>query len=230
MNDRSRVPARPIPRQSTPTPTAGVRPSVVLIDGSAMYMATRDLYEGRQLDYQAFVRALCAKAGVQPGGQGNTRWVMWTSASAQNEGQSRFLDFAKNDLRWQVRSFLPADSFMVEPSSIRDDSPTTRNRLVRFDASIAFAIGRLAEDNRLVVVSDSFALSQPMLLARSLNSEPPVLAFFGRALDKRWHGLLRRGPSETVPFVDLDEEQLFGVAKTRSEERSQPAINKADVF
>jgi hypothetical protein len=204
-----------------------------LIDGSALYMAARDLHEGRQLDYHGFVRVLSEKANLQAGGSGSkTRWVMWTSASPQNEGQNRFLDFAKKELQWDVRRVSPADSFMVEPNSIRDDSPSTRNRLVRFDASIAFAIARLAENNGIVVVSDSFPLAQPMLLARRLGSEPPFLAFFSRALDNRWHGLLRREPSETLQFIDLDdsEELLFGGLSRRVEERSRSLENKADVF
>lgn len=209
------------------------RQSVVLIDGSALYMATRDLSEGRQLDYQALVRLLCAKAQVQPGGpNSSTRWVMWTSASAHNEGQSRFLDFAKNELQWQIRSFPPADSFVVEPSSIRDDSPSVKNRLVRFDASIAFAIGRLAEANRLVILSDSFPLAEPLRLARKLHPVAPALAFFSRALDKRWHAWLRREASDaSVEFIDLDtEDQLFGSPGRKPVEERRTTEAKEDVF
>lgn len=215
MSERPRVPLRPALRQpERHQPNAGT-PAIVLIDGSALYMAARLLYEGRQLDYHGLVRVLTeACPGLErPGPQSRTSWVMWTSAAAQNAGQNRFLDFAENDLQWEVRRVAPSDSFTVEPSQVLDASPNTRNRLVRFDASIAFAMGRLAEKRRIVVVSDSFGLAQPLLLARQVpgfeHREPAVLAFFSQALDSRWQGLLRK--SEKL-FVGLDdfEEQLFG--------------------
>jgi hypothetical protein len=215
----------------------GLGPSAVLIDGSALYLAARDLYEGRQLNYHEFVRVLSEQTGVQPAGPNSkTRWVMWTASSPQNAGQNRFLEFAEKELHWDVRRVNPVDSFIIEPNAIRDDSPATRNRLVRFDASIAFAIARLAEKNRLVVVSDSFPLAQPLLLARRLAAserEPaPALAFFSRALDNRWHGLLRRESTETLQFIDLDaaEAPLFGGTKERVEESSKRFGGKEDVF
>jgi hypothetical protein len=233
MVERSaRVPARPSSPQPNQLKANGGSPSVVLIDGSALYMATRALYEDRHLDYHGFVSLLAAKVGVQPAGVGKTRWVMWTSASPQNAGQSRFLDFAKKELRLEVRPVSPSDSFIVEPNSILDASSSTKSRLVRFDASIAFAMGRLAEEHRIVVVSDSFPLAQPLLLSRrlALDRDPPALAFFGRALDNRWQGLLRREP-DTLEFIDLDdsEEALFGGLSRPVEERRKPESTK-DVF
>src|SRR5688500_1813595 len=124
MVERSRVPARSVPPQSNQPATNGRRPSAVLFDGSALYMAARTLYENRQLDYHGFIRLLTTKTGVRPPGP-NSRWVMWTSASAQNAGQTRFLDFAEHELQWEVRRVNPADSYIVEPSLIMDASQGT---------------------------------------------------------------------------------------------------------
>jgi len=191
----------------------------VLIDGSALFLGARGLYEGRQLDYRALVDVLVNHVeGLEaPNGVSRPRWVMWTSASPQNQGQSRFLDFAENELRWEVRRFSPADSFMIEPATVLGLSQEGRaaSRLVRFDASIAFAIGRLAELHRIVVVSDSFALADPLIRTGHVvtdSARRPVLAFFGRALDARWQRVLRTEGNFAPEFIDLDdfEEKLFG--------------------
>jgi hypothetical protein len=203
-----------------------------LIDGSALYMAARALYENRQLDYHGLVRLLTTKIeGLATPGP-SAKWVMWTSFSPQNAGQARFLDFAENELQWEVRRSNPADSYIVEPSSIMDASQSTRNRLVRFDASIAFAIGRLAERNRIVVISDSFALSQPLLVASQLAPEgaPPVLAFFNRFLDSRWQGVLRREPSSALDFLSFDEAEDLLFGSTPAPEKRRPVREKSDLF
>lgn len=217
MPERLRVPVRSSLHQSNRPIAGNGVPSAVFIDGSALYMAARSLYEGRQLDYHALIRLLTTEVpGVdKPGPNSRTLWVMWTSSAPQNAGQNRFLEFAENDLKWEVRRISPAESFIVEPSSLLDLSQGTRNRLVRFDASIAFAMGRLADKRRIVVVSDSFALAQPLALSHEVagfgDPKPAVLAFFGRALDPRVQTVLRKEP-DAVTLVDFDdhEDQLFG--------------------
>ena len=172
------------------------------------------------MDYHRLVGLLVDEVSDlgKPGDHG-TLWTMWTSASATNEGQSRFLEFAERELKWEVRRFSPADSYMVEPTLLLGWSSDSRSssRLVRFDASIAFAIGRLAEKHTpLVVVSDSFALEDPLRRAARVSPEPSslYLAFFGRALDSRWQGVLRK--ESPVKFIDFDEHEdtLFGIART----------------
>lgn len=226
VSERPRVPVRSSLHQSNRPIAANGVPSAVFIDGSALYMAARSLYEGRQLDYHALIRLLTSEiSGVdKPGANSLTLWVMWTASAPQNAGQNRFLEFAENDLKWEVRRISPAESFIVEPSSLLDLSQSTRSRLVRFDASIAFAMGRLAEKRRLVVVSDSFALAQPLVLSHQVSgfgeSKPSVFAFFGRALDPRVQTVLRKEPG-AVTLVDFDdhEDQLFG--SSRVEERRE---------
>jgi hypothetical protein len=40
---------------------------------------------------------------------------MWTSATSDNAGQNRFLEFAEKELLWAVRRVSPSDSFMIDP-------------------------------------------------------------------------------------------------------------------
>ncbi len=201
-----------------PTGAAPDHPTVVLVDGSALYLAARALHEGRQLNYHGLVKVLTSGVGwlQAPGPGSNATWVMWTSASPQNAGQIRFLEFAENELLWEVRRFDPANSSIIDPETALDASPATRARLVRFDSHIAFAIGRLAATHQIVVLSDSFALAQPLLLSQQVGAAvrcpPPTLAFFGRSLDPRWQSVLRRGANGGIRYIDLDdsEEDLFG--------------------
>jgi hypothetical protein len=201
--------------------------SAVLIDGSALYLSAKNFYEGRQLNYPALVELLTSKVdGLLPPCP-ESRWVMWTASSPQNVGQGRFLDFAEQELRWSVRRFSPAESFTVEPAALVGLSPDkgAASRLTRFDASIAFAIGRLAEQSRVVVISDSFALAEPLRLASQIGSKAgnrPVLAFFGRALDSRWQGVLRK-EAQALDFIDLDdfEDVLFGSQSPSTKKRPE---------
>lgn len=207
------------PIRRTPNSQA-LPPVAVLIDGSALFLTVRSLID-RNLDYKAFIALISRHVpGVREAGTSvdATRWVMWTSVSPQNEGQNRFLDFAENQLHWEVRRFSPADSFIVEPSTLFgavSDAKGVHQRLLRFDASIAFALGRLAENHRIVVVSDGFGLADPMIRAAKIGRSipKPTLAFFGRALDSRWQRLLRVEPDHAPRFLDLDdhEDELFGV-------------------
>lgn len=221
---------RSAPRPSPNLPSVEKRNGqkyAVLIDGSALYLTARGFYEGRQLDYHALVNLLTSEiTGLPPAapGRSDNLWVMWTSASPQNAGQTRFLEFAENDLHWTVRRFNPVDSFMVEPATVLGLSSGASGRFVRFDARIAFAIGRLAEDHRIVVLTDSFALADPLLQASRLGAQP-VLAFFGRGLDPRWQGVLRKAAKDTLEFIDLDdsEELLFG-SKTKEVRTSDDVV------
>ena len=207
-----------------PTTPSTRTPVAVLIDGSALYQAihTASLApDDRRFNYIAFVDLLISRVvGLEPGGSGSSSvWTMMTSADPRNAGQAKFLEFAESRLGWDIRTALPVHSFMVEPQVLFGvgQADSLRNgRLIRFDASIAFAMGRLAETHRLVVVSDSFPLALTMLRVRELWEAKvgrSYLAFFGRALEPRWHGVLRgqRG----LDFIDLDEDvpALFGTSE-----------------
>lgn len=200
-------------------------PVAVLVDGSALFLAAKLAGDGRPLDYRQLIELLCewVKGLLRPGqhvGDTVSTWVMWTSASSENAGQNRFLEFAEKDLLWAVRRVAPADSFMVDPSSVIGliGDPKAASRLTRFDSQIAFAMGRLAENHRIVVLSDSYPLAVSLVRARELRQGGDgnnVLAFFGRALDPRWQRLLRDREGVGIDFIDLDEHesQLFGGGK-----------------
>lgn len=200
-------------------------PVAVFVDGSALFLAARQSGDGRPLDYRQCTEVLCEQvegllaAGREEGGMHST-WVMWTSASADNAGQNRFLEFAEKELLWAVRRVNPSDSFMVDPSSVVGliGDPRATSRLIRFDSQISFAMGRLAESHRIVVVSDSYPLAASLERARQLRRTSQgnnVLAFFGRALDPRWQRLLRSREGVGIDFIDFDEyeSRLFGGGK-----------------
>lgn len=208
----------PKPLLQRQTPPSGHRSVAVLIDGSAVFFGVRSLFPEQTLDYRALIAVLCDRV---PGLHSPRApdcpdwWVMWTSASTDNAGQQKFLEFAERDLGFTVRRVSPIDSYVVEPTLLGSGvDQRTANRLIRFDSSIAFALGRIAETHRVVVVSDSFSLAEPLLRLATLPSsprlEPPILAFFGRALDTRWPRAIRG--SKVINFLDLDEYErdLFG--------------------
>ena len=152
---------------------------------------------------------------------------MWTSAVEGNPGQAKFLDFVEMKLDWEVRRFKPADSYMVDLISnmALGGSSHMAQRLMRFDALIAFAMGRLAETHQIMLVTDSFALADPLRRAIEISGQEAYLAFFGRALDSRWLRVIRSTPK--LNFIDLDDfsEELFGVSAQPASEPF-PKINR----
>ena len=204
------------------------RPMAVLIDGSAIFTTLQSVAPPSvvsdlrpSFNYLGLIDLLVTEFDGQlhrPGSPGNSVWTMWTSADVRNQGQQKFLEFAEKRLHWEVRTNLPSQSFMVEPQALFGVGHTEAarsGRLLRFDASIAFAMGRLAETHRLIVVSDSFALSSSVVLVNEhWGKDSCALVFSGMALDQRWHPLLRssRGPR----FIDLDlhQQQIFGFPTT----------------
>lgn len=184
----------------------------VVIDGTALYFRSR---EGRseRLDYEAFDRELRQGAARELGKPvAQFRPAMFlTTFDPQNDGQVKFLGFLRSRLAWEIETkpLWEADPL---PKDAPWDRSERRSEFIRFDASIAFAVGRLVERRDLVIVcSDSFGLAAPLMAAAEYGDTRVVLAFFGHQLDPRWHGLLR-DPSCRVQFWDLDDpiEPLFG--------------------
>jgi hypothetical protein len=213
----------------------------VLIDGSALFFAVRNHFDGQGLDYQALLQLLGREFGrgsgspivgpdakllVLPPNPGSV-WQFWSPSVPQNEGQLRFLTYVETNLGIPVRRFSLLDSIALDPQtalSTIGESPRLKERLTRFDASIAFTMGALAATHQIILITDSFALAEPMVRAARARWErfgempqpPNVLAFFGRAMDSRWSGLFRRGqlgdPAQgVVRHLDFDEhiEGLF---------------------
>jgi hypothetical protein len=179
--------------------------AAALVDGTALYFRSR---EGRsdRLDYEALNRVLTEKAGVSSFDPA----LFFTTYDAQNEGQAKFLTFLRTRIHWkdEPRPVWDADPL---PKDAPWERSERRNEFIRFDAPIAFALGRLVDRrDRIVVVTDSFALEQPMLAASEYSKAEIVLAFFGRQLDQRWLPIVQ--PGGRIKFWDLDEdsEALFG--------------------
>ncbi len=195
--------------------------SAVLIDGSTLFLSARALYEG-QLDYRKLFPVLKQHLPWLNEPSDENPWVMWTSASADNGPQSRFLEFAQRELRWEVRASSPAETYLIDPtmlSSIGPDHPI-RPKLLRFDAAMAFALGRLSSDNfRCLVLSPSFQLAEPLRIVASVNSNlKPAVAFFGHGLDPRMQQFLTNRESP-VDFVDLSNfaDNLFSFPPARKD-------------
>ena len=189
----------------------------ILLDGTALFQASKSLYPENSLDYQTLKFLLGMVSGwpdSDSAAEDSVRSVMWTSAVEGNPGQAKFLDFVEMKLDWEVRRFKPADSYMVDLSSnmALGGSSHMAQRLMRFDAPIAFAMGRLAETHQIMLVTDSFALADPLRRAIEISGQEAYLAFFGRALDSRWLRVIRSTPE--LNFIDLDDfsEDLFGVS------------------
>lgn len=201
-------------------PNQNVTKTAVLMDAGAVFFAVRDMQETAQFNYQALMQLLSREGFPLPvnGGNENHLWVLWSAVVSHNTGQVRFLQYAERELGWTVRQFHPTEGYVVDPATLGLSSGGAQlaNRLLRFDASIAFAIGHLAKDHRVAVVSDSFALAEPLLRAARMSGRPGLLSFFGRLLDPRWQTLLRDKADTTITFVDLDqhEDVLFGSKKT----------------
>lgn len=204
------------------------KPHAVLIDGSALFFASR-LREDLRLNYFELISVLIeAVPGLRPPGEDESSlWTMWTASDPRNSGQAKFLEFAEQRLQWNVRRALPQAAYTVEPEVLFGLGAVDlgrASRLIRFDAPIAFAIGRLAETHRIIVVSDSFALSDTMLRvdeAWGPANGQPVLAFFGYAIDSRWRPILRGKGAHG--FVDLDdhEARLFGLEQSEGSSPDQ---------
>lgn len=183
-----------------------IRRAAALIDGTALYFRSRE-GRGERLDYEALNRTLLERAKVSSFDPA----LFFTTYDAQNEGQAKFLAFLRSRLHWkdEPRPVWDADPL---PKDAPWERGERRNEFIRFDAPIAFALGRLVERRDIIiVVTDSFALEQPMLAASEYKNTEIVLAFLGHQLDPRWLSVVRGGDS-SVQFWDLDEsaESLFG--------------------
>ena len=89
---------------------------------------------------------------------------------------------------------------------------------MRFDASIAYMLGRIAETHQITLVTDSFTLAEPLARAAKLRGRPNAVAFFGRLLDSRWQSFLRGEAGKHVKLIDLDDydTMLFDTRRQRT--------------
>lgn len=192
------------------TNTSNEKDTALLIDGTALYLCSKDKLE--RLDYVAFDQELKDRANVNE----FDPVISFTTYDPSNIGQTKFHDFVRARLRWEIEAKTVHEAWPLARSGIFSQDEK-RNELIRFDSSIAFAIGRLLDRrNRIVVVTDSYNLS-PILTtcARCNPNTEIVLAFFGKKLDSRWNAILENDENQ-IEFWDLDfsDETLFNSTRT----------------
>ncbi|MBK7876746.1 MAG: hypothetical protein IPJ77_13545 [Planctomycetes bacterium] len=162
----------------------------LLVDGSALYLASRQVDAARTLDYRALENSLRQRVGARTFEPA----VLWTSFDATNEGQAKFLEFIERELRWTVDA-VPVQDAVAHPKGTATE-PTS----IRFGERIAYAIGRLAAsgNSSIVVVSDQYSLSAPMIDVVKRGGQV-WLSFFGSQLEVRYHRLIRSLPPDPKP-------------------------------
>ena len=165
------------------TPTVAV-----LGDLTALFSARS---QRRSINYEKLGEVLKVAMGVDGFDQNN--W--FTLFSPGNEGQVSFVNGLR-ELGWNVETKNP-----------RDVRRGMQTKDYRFNSRITYKLGIAAHDaDRVLVVSDDYDLVDTIQDLQKDDPEVEVtLAFFGSALDGRWHKFL--GSSDCpVNFIDLDDE------------------------
>ena len=195
-----------------------MRKTALLVDGTAQYLAAKIASPKGRFKYDAMLDILRAARKV-------SRFdlaIHFTSFHPSNDGQTSFLKYIGE---WVMVDAVPVSeavlATMTPMGSIGDSADaSTHPAYIRFDARIAFCLGRLAGQYDFVIVSDSYALSAPALEAKNRGSEV-LLAFFGQSLDPRWQRQFRDGQ---LTFLDFDEGQyqthLFGLDSRAPQSKS----------
>jgi len=197
--------------------------NALLTDGSALFYTSRFVGDNRPLNYRRMEERI--KLGVALDSFEFSRF--YTAFDPANEGQGKFLGFIERDMGWELET-LPVGEAVVTPTTFTTYQSNEPRPFIRFDASISFALGRLAGVySRVVVISDSYAIARP-IMQTAARGTLVTLVFFRQCLDPRWNKLLReisptnkRLPrsSDKVEFLDLDQyvDELFGLGTRPSD-------------
>ena len=206
------------PQSNSPHPYA------VLSDGSALFFAARQQFPERNLNYRALDRIIRTHTQGHSSDQESeargTPSILFSSIEPANEKQQKFVEFIEQQLRWSVHKVSPHDATVCNP--LLTDGVF---RHIRFDAWIAYAMGRLAGKEpspHIAIVTDSWPLAGPVQECASRGTRVTV-CFFGGVIDTRWHRVVREREAEGhVDFLDLDDYtgDLF--------DRAKPARGKED--
>jgi hypothetical protein len=185
------------PAQPGPTPS-------LLVDGSALFFGQRAASPDMNLNYGGLLDLIQRHAGVQ--GQFKPAYF-FTAGDESNEKQAKFHQMISENLRWTVRQTPPHEASVN--NSLLGDAPA---RIIRFDALIAYSLGRLAgrdDISRVFVISDSWPLAACVKDCVGRGT-PVTICFFGNFIDTRWHKVFRDSASDKLDFLDLDREpKLF---------------------
>ncbi len=194
----------------------------LLVDGTALFFGQRTVCPDKNLDYFRLAELLQNEAGssLRP-----KPAFFFTSSAESNEKQIKFNEMVENDLQWKVQACPPHEAIIANPL-LADQS----SKLIRFDAMIAYCLGRLAgqqEMKQVALVSDSWPLARPVRDC-VLRGTPVTVAFFGSVIDTRWHRFFREMDGKGLRFFDLDPyaERLFNRARqpVRKEEELLPDL------
>jgi hypothetical protein len=201
---------------SLPAPNSN---TALLVDGSALFFGQREASPDKNLDY---VELLGAMKRHSSGGWPAKPAYFFTAADEANEKQAKFHQIIQKDLGWVVRQMPPHEAGIIN-SLLTDDK--SRSRIIRFDALIAYSLGRIAGHpnvSRVFIISDSWPLASCVkdCVARGT---PVTMCFFGDFIDTRWHKLFREYEAANLDFLDLEREpNLFN--RPRQVVRKEDAI------
>jgi hypothetical protein len=192
----------------------------MLVDGSALFFGQRAVSPEKNLDYTELDGLLRLHAGS---GSPARNALFFTAADESNEKQIKFHDMISN-MGWTVHQVPPHEATVGNP--LLSDQQA---RIIRFDAMITYAMGRLTAGfqsvSHLVVISDSWPICAP---ARdcALRGKQVTIAFFGSVIDTRWHKAFREAEShnEQLKFLDLDAVHAKLFSRSRSVPRRQSRL------
>jgi hypothetical protein len=197
-------------------------PWSLLADGSALFFGQRTVSPEKNLDYFRLADLIQMEVGSsvapKPG-------FFFTASQDSNEKQLKFNDMLQNELGWNVQACPPHEAMIANPL-LTDQSC----RVIRFDAMIAYCLGRLAgqpETKRIALITDSWPLARPVRDC-VLRGTPVTVVFFGSVIDTRWHRMFREMDGKGLRFFDLDPlaERLFNRPRQprRKEEEILPDL------
>lgn len=174
----------------------------LLTDGSAIFFGQRAVSPDKNLDYFALDEVLKKRFGASP----LKPAYFFTAADESNEKQAKFHGVI-SDLGWTVRPVPPHEATVGNPLLADQNA-----RIIRFDAMIAYALGRLASQPdeskpaRIIIISDSWPLAAPVRDCTARSGIPVTMCFFGSVIDTRWHKVFRESETRNglIEFLDLD--------------------------
>ena len=187
----------------------------LLVDGSALFFGQRAVSPDKNMNYMALKEHLERQSRTDTSPMPA---LFFTAGDEGNEKQVKFHELIKTGLGWHVHQIPPHEATIA--NALLDDP---NNRTIRFDAMIAYALGRLsasrsvktvsqADSNsgnpaidQVFVISDSWPLAGPIRDCVSRGTAVTV-AFFGSFIDTRWHKTFREAEKsdQKLTFIDLD--------------------------
>ena len=199
-------------------------PWSLLVDGTALFFGQRAVSPEKNMNYLALRDQLQRESGVSLPPR---TAFFFTAADEGNPNQVKFNEMIRNTIGWHVHQVPPHEATIANPLLNEPGS-----RFIRFDAMIAYVLGRLtggraqppqADDDgktagvsHVLVVSDSWALSGPVRDCVARGTVVTVV-YFGSLIDNRWHKAFRDAEKagSKLEFFDLDTiaQRLFDRAR-----------------